>query len=99
MVLSVNGPQFTVVNGGGPCVSLTDGASLTGFTLTNGNFGVSCTSPNAFLTNCVVTANAGGGASGGTLYNCTLTGNGANVGGGADSCTLYNCTLTGNAAW
>src|ERR1035441_2732569 len=32
-LLSVNGPQFTIINGGGKngCVSLTNGASLTGF--------------------------------------------------------------------
>ena len=38
-----------------------------------------------------------GGASGGTLYNCTLTGNSAGGGGGASGGTLYNCTLTGNS--
>ena len=101
---SVNGPQVTIINGGGTnqCVSLTDGASLTGFTLTNGQGGVDCTSPNAFLTNCVIVGNSAsyaGGAFGGTLYNCTLTGNRVTVcGGGAYGGTLYNCALTANSA-
>ena len=73
-VASVRGPQFTLINGGGTnrCASLTDGASLTGFTLTNGyssgsgGAGVSCASTNAFLTNCVITGNwAAGYYSGG----------------------------------
>ena len=84
---SVNGPQLTVINGGGiyQCVYLTDGASLTGFTLTNGTGGgVQCSSTNAFLTNCVIVGNSapyGGGAYGGTLYNCTLSEIGLRVGG------------------
>ena len=115
MLLSVNGPQVTVINGhGGACVSLIDGASLTGFTLSVGNgyqpcSGVSCASMNAFLTNCLIEYNEavgeGGGAYGGTLYNCTLIDNGAaaglwgpGFGGGACVCTLYNCTLSGNSA-
>ena len=106
-LLSVNGPQFTIINGHPEdtfppnrmnCVSLTDGASLTGFALTNGGGGVLCASTNAFLTNCIIVDNIGstsGGASGGTLYNCTLTGNWF-LGGGASGSTLYNCTLTQN---
>jgi hypothetical protein len=50
-------------------------------------------------------AKEGGGAGGGTLNNCTLSGNSANgnqvyagVGGGASYSTLNNCTLTGNLA-
>jgi hypothetical protein len=115
---SVNGPQFTVIDGGSrsQCVSLSDGASLTGFTLTNGygygvdGGGVSCASRNAFLTNCVIVGNSahyerlgpsempggyGGGAYGGTLYNCTLTGN---AGGGAGQSTLYNCIVYFNTS-
>jgi hypothetical protein len=104
-LLSVNGPQFTTINGGGTnkCVSLTNGASLTGFTLTSGHIlsesdhggGVACASANAFLTNCWIVGNSGGGAYGGTLCNCTLS---SNSGSGANGCALYNCTLSGNSA-
>ncbi|HTY88185.1 MAG TPA: choice-of-anchor Q domain-containing protein [Candidatus Acidoferrum sp.] len=98
-LLSVNGPQFTVIDGGGSnqCISLPDGASLSGFTVTNGGMinengsggGVWCASTNAFLTNCVIANNSGigpgGGVHAGTLYNCTLTGNFAFGGGGGGS--------------
>ncbi|MGO8929516.1 MAG: hypothetical protein ACLQU3_21840 [Limisphaerales bacterium] len=78
---SVNGSQFTVVDGGGSnrCACLADGASLAGFTLTNGaagaGAGVYCASTNGFLTNCVLSGNSalrGGGAYGCALYNCIL---------------------------
>ncbi|HYG34725.1 MAG TPA: immunoglobulin domain-containing protein, partial [Clostridia bacterium] len=41
---------------------------------------------------------SGGGAAGGTLDHCTLTGNSANEGGGAYGGALKNCLLTGNSA-
>jgi hypothetical protein len=120
-VCSVNGSGVTVIQGQLPgatngnirCAYLTNGATLMGFTLTNGvadypggGGGVYCESSSAVLSNCVLTGNwagpdsAGGGASGGTLNNCNLTGNSAyaGVGGGAVDSTLNNCTLTGNSA-
>jgi len=106
-VRSINGPHFTVIqgfqvpgitNGDGAirCVYLTNGASLSGFTLTNGathaldasltfndssGGGVWCESPMAIVSNCVMAGNA--------AYN---------YGGGAASGTLNNCTLSGNSA-
>ena len=42
----------------------------------------------------------GGGAYGGTLYRCAISGNSAGgSGGGARSSILYNCLLTGNSAY
>ena len=93
---SVNGPQVTVIYGGGtePSASLAAGASLTGFTLTNSSgVGISCVA-SGVVSNCVIIGNSGAGDSGGTLYNCTLAGN---FGDGADSCTLHDCVLTGNS--
>jgi hypothetical protein len=110
---SVNGPDVTVINGGGTvrCLYLTNNAVMVGFTLTNGSTiypysgdggGVYSESTSAVLTNCVLTGNSagsGGGAYGGTLNKCTLTGNlGIWMGGGAAGSTLNNCTLTGNSA-
>jgi PKD repeat protein len=107
---SVDGPAYTVINGGGlvRCVFLGSNSVLSGFTLTNGfagaGGGVWCESSSAVVSNCVLTGNSasagspGGGSYGVTLYNCILTGNSAEYGGGADASTLYNCTLTGNSA-
>ena len=99
-VRSVNGPAVTVIEGsptngagGVRCVYLTNGASLSGFTLTNGAVGAWC-EPTAVVSNCVVSGNYGGGAFWGTLNNCTLTGNTADYGGGASYATLNNCTFS-----
>lgn len=108
---SVHGPRWTMIDGslasfGDPCVVITNGVSLSGFTMTNGNYpayggGVWCATTNAYLTNCVIAGNralqAGGGAYGATLYNCMLTGNGATNGsGGAFLSTLIGCVVSNN---
>jgi hypothetical protein len=113
-VLSVTGPQFTVIDGRAydRCVYLANGASLSGFTLTNGyadrGGGVLCESTAAVVSNCVLVGNSawdnGGGAYSGTLNNCRLTSNSAQTGGGVAAgydghpCTLNNCTLSSNSA-
>jgi hypothetical protein len=101
---SANGPAVTVIEGNPlpygmvlrqmRCVYLTNGATLTGFTLTNGlarsteigggqlsqnGGGIYCTSASATVSNCVVTS-CGAGVEGGGIY------------GG----TLLDCTLTNN---
>ncbi|HLH55311.1 MAG TPA: immunoglobulin domain-containing protein [Verrucomicrobiae bacterium] len=107
---SINGAQFTRIDGGGTnrCLALTNGDWLWGFTFTNGfadtGAGALGTGTNCFLTNCVFTGNSattGGGVYGAILYDCLLTGNtarGNGTGGGAASSTLYNCTVSGNSA-
>jgi len=102
------------------CVALASNATLSGFTLTNGvgwhvAGGVGCESVTAVVSNCVISGNLGsdfgdggpvygGGAYGGTLNNCTLTGNSVwtddrAYGGGAYGCTLNRCTLANNAVY
>jgi parallel beta-helix repeat protein len=100
-IRSVNGPEFTAYGGG---VFLTNGTSLFGFTLSDGDagYGGGGGASGGTLNNCIITGNSayyGGGAAYCTLNNCTLTGNSAHrSGGGAYVCTLNNCTLTGNSA-
>jgi len=125
-VQSVNGPSVTSIegrqvpgttNGFGAlrCVYLAAGATLSGFTITNGatepnndgayetsGGGVYCESADSIVTNCVFINNSaaivGGGASGGTLNNCTLIGNRSGYGGGIYNNTANNCGFTGNRA-
>src|ERR1017187_2002659 len=104
-IQSVNGPAVTVIkgyqmpgttNGNAAirCVYLTNGAFLSGFTLTNGatrstgdvqlersGGGLWCMSTNAWASNCVMTANSA-----------------FHSGGGVSGGMLYNCILTGNSA-
>ena len=103
-VRSVNGPQFTFIQGaqapagggGGAAVRsvyLANGASLSGFTLTNGATASAGAQPGD---------QAGGGvwceSAGSTLSNCVVIGNSGFYGGGAYRGTLYNCLLSDNAA-
>ncbi|MCL1921271.1 MAG: InlB B-repeat-containing protein [Kiritimatiellaeota bacterium] len=96
---STGGASATFINGGGTnrCATLyvmgynamATNTVLVGFTLTNGNANATGVADNGY----------GGGALGGTLINCTLSGNQANDGGGAYEGTLINCTLSGNKAY
>jgi hypothetical protein len=115
-VESVNGPEFTVIKGvyvpnqsamntngylSVRCAYITNGALLSGFTLTNG--GVLTIATNVFdqcgagawcegngvLSNCVVQGNtayfAGGGVNQGVCIDCTIVSNSVRVWGGGAS--------------
>ena len=116
VVRSVNGPEVTVIEGvrgptqldgtgGVRCAYLTNGAVLSGFTLTNGSTqlegdvypllaggGVWCESTNALVTNCVITGSVsvcGGAAFSGTLNQCMIWRNSATDSAGG----AWNSTL------
>lgn len=113
-VRSVNGPQYSIIDGRESirCVYLGIGASLSGFTLTNGyadgiidgiplrGGGVFCASDNVTVSNCILTrcysGDGSGGAFGGTLVNCLLLRNFGFQGAGASSSTLINCIVAQN---
>ena len=123
-VRSLSGPALTLIQGNQVpgtkigvgavrCVWLTNGAVLSGFTLTNGattssNVKIDGTGGGAFssgvISNCVFVGNiaaGGGGVFGGTLNNCTLIANSTisgGIGGGTWYATLNNCVLANNSA-
>lgn len=98
---SVNGPDATVVDGGGTnrCATLSlktvsDGVLetntvLRGFTLRNGNASGAATT---------VYKKYGGGSYHGSLRNCVLADNRAESGGGAFYSALADCVVSGNVA-
>jgi parallel beta-helix repeat protein len=102
-VQSINGPQFTVIegwqvphgrtgDGAIRCVYLTNQAILYGFTLTNGATRRSGDSSEQ----------SGGGVScegaNAVVSRCVIMGNAAIYGGGASGGTFYTCTFSGNSA-
>lgn len=96
-VASVNGPDETIIVGGGMrCAYVTNGATLSGFTLTNGTTaGGMCG-----MSETDTVDHKGGGAlcaDGGMLTNCVLTGNWACwSGGGVHGGLLFNSLLDNN---
>ena len=100
-VLSVNGPESTIIEGIGPlgngavrCVFLTNNSSLVGFTLSNG---YTRSTGNTFYDT------AGGGALlnvGSVVSNCVLTMNVSKYYGGGAACnfggTVVDCVLRAN---
>jgi hypothetical protein len=124
-VRSVNGPHATIIQGqSGPfstcgegavrCAYVGNGATLSGFTLTNGwtrvdyVFEQSCgggvwNENGGHVFNCIIVGNNayinGGGVYGGTLSNCWLSCNTATEsGGGCYEGSVFNCQLMGNHA-
>ncbi len=100
LLQSVNGPSVTTIEGSNAvvrCVFLADGATLSGFTLTNGSLtttnlvayggAVLCAGTNALVTNCVIAGNVttfgdGGGIYSGRAVNCVLSNNVSSLGRG-----------------
>ena len=111
-VESVNGFERAAIEGSSDatnpvrCAYLTNGAVLSGFTLTNGlaetGGGIWALSTYALVSNCIIVSNQaaqGGGVFSATLENCRVLNNRAiYAGGGALASTLRQCALIGNFA-
>ena len=108
-IQSFHGPVSTAIDGGGVdrCVYLADGATLTGFTLTNGfspanGGGAYGATSNSMLSNCVITgcsAASGGGLYGGQAVNSIIASCSSSAsGGGVYGSTLNNCLIKNNLA-
>lgn len=101
-VRSLNGPSVTTIQGNTAsddavvrCAYLTNGASLVGFTLTNGSSQIN-------TGDTIYTASGGavwGEDTTATVSNCVIVGNTAYHGGGARGLTLNNCILSNNLAY
>lgn len=115
-IQSVSGPTVTIIRGYTPpttnspasvrCVYLANGASLSGFTLTNGSTssdaGGGAFMQSGALSNCVVVGNYaksyGGGVFGGFVDHCVIKQNFGQTGGGAAASRLSNCLIVSNTA-
>ncbi len=96
-VESVNGPAMTYIEGGPEGVFMTNGATLSGFTLTNGSslaIAIYATSTNAIITNCIIN-HFGKAAYSGTFFNCSLL---SNPEGGCSNSTLNSCLISNNVS-
>lgn len=102
MLQSVNGPEVTTIQGSGTtngteavrCAWLTNGAILSGFTLTGGATRVGTSSPDVAL---VCGGGVWGSSTNATVNNCVIATNLAWwSGGGAYQVAIYNSTLRGN---
>ncbi len=120
-IKSVKGPDQTIILGQGPfgnsairCAFLTNGAVLSGFTLSNGytrtggNTQVDRSGGAAFIsdgiiTNCIIIGNSawayGGGAYGGVIRNSLIQGNWTLWdGGGVSHAYVESSTISGNSS-
>jgi parallel beta-helix repeat protein len=108
-VVGLNGPDYTMVDGGGSnrCFNLGNSACIiSGLTITNGfsssGGGIYCSGNTPIITNCTINGNTalrGGGLHFGTAINCSISGNAADYrGGGLSDGIANNCTISGNTA-
>ena len=108
-IVGTAGAAATIIDGGDArrCATLSDGTTLTGFTLQHGKSLAADDqdggggAKGGTLVACVLRENiavCGGGAYGATLIRCTVTDNNAGNGGGVYDCDAYNCLVAYNAA-